>query len=293
MRVPSPRAGPRARWPATSSTGRRTSPDKSETCRASTAPPWRTDEPRTAKGQGVRGLVRHALRRFRPADAVPAPGHRCRELLGRGRGGRADGQRPRRPADDGRHRGGGRLPRTAAAAARHGPCVECYRSGEPVHVTDLASERRWPEFTPTALEFGYRSLHTVPLRLHERVLGALNVFRREAGDLSDADEQVAQAMADVATLALLHWSREPTGEEEVVTRVQSALAAKVMLETAKGMVAQYAGVSIAEASRMLRAYALRHRVRPSDTALALTTRTLDLADVTAPVDEDAPDAPAR
>ncbi|MET7765986.1 GAF and ANTAR domain-containing protein [Streptomyces sp. NPDC005393] len=161
-----------------------------------------------------------------------------------------------------------------------GPCVDCYRSGEAVGVCDISREEaRWPAFVPPALEAGYRSLHTVPLRLHERVIGAVNLFRHDMGELPHDDEQVAQALADVAALALMHWSREPTNNDEVVTQVQSALAAKAILETAKGMVAQHASVSIEEATRHLRAYSERHRIRLTDTAQALTHGTLDLTAV--------------
>jgi transcriptional regulator with GAF, ATPase, and Fis domain len=166
-----------------------------------------------------------------------------------------------------------------------GPCVDCYRSGEPTGTPDISlAADRWPEFVPSALKMGYRSVHTVPLRLHDRVLGALNIFSRETGDMAGDDEQLAQAMADVAALALMHWSAEPAGETEIVTRVRSALAAKAVLETAKGMVAQYADVSIAEATRMLRAYARRRHTGLASVAQDLTSRRLDLAAVTAPTD---------
>ncbi|WP_346166470.1 GAF and ANTAR domain-containing protein [Streptomyces javensis] len=161
-----------------------------------------------------------------------------------------------------------------------GPCVDSFHSGQAMKARDLSREEaRWPAFVRPALKAGYHSLLTVPLRLHERVIGAVNLFRHGVGELSSDEEQVAQALADVAALALMHWAKEPTGNDELVTRVQSALAAKAVLETAKGMVAQHAGVSIGEAARRLRAYAERHQVRLTETAQALTSRTLDLTAV--------------
>ena len=82
----------------------------------------------------------------------------------------------------------------------------------------------------------------------------------------------------------MHWSRDPVRTEEVVSRVQGAIADKTVLEIAKGMVAQYTGVSIAEAARMLRTYAQRHEVRLTDTAQGLVGRSLDLSAITGPAD---------
>lgn len=157
-----------------------------------------------------------------------------------------------------------------------GPCMDCYRSGDAFGVADFASqEERWPKLVPRALEAGYRSIHTVPLRVRERVIGAVNLFRTRTGLLSRDDAELAQALADVAALALMHWSNEPTRGEDVITRAQSTIAAKATLEMAKGMIAKYADVSIAGAAALLHAYAGRHGARLSDTAQALTSRALD------------------
>jgi transcriptional regulator with GAF, ATPase, and Fis domain len=161
-----------------------------------------------------------------------------------------------------------------------GPCMDCWRDGVPVLATDLEREKeRWPELVPFALAFGYRSLYTAPLRLQDRVVGAINLFRAETGPPPEADRHLAQALADVATLALMHSSTEAPRPDDVLTRVQGAVSAKTTFEMAKGMLAQFAGVSPGEAAAMLRTYTRLRRVRLTDTVLALVSRALNPQEV--------------
>lgn len=158
-----------------------------------------------------------------------------------------------------------------------GPCVDSYRTGLAVAIPDIAREwERWPQLVSAAAQVGFRSVHTVPLRLHARIIGAVNLFRTPAGDLPDEHRDLAQSLADAAALALVHWSYEPLTPDDILTRVQAAITAKAILETAKGMVAEYAGVSIAEASAVLHDHARRNHTRLTDIAWELTTRTIDL-----------------
>ncbi|MET9291107.1 GAF and ANTAR domain-containing protein [Streptomyces sp. NPDC003077] len=158
-----------------------------------------------------------------------------------------------------------------------GPCVDCYHAGHRVDVDDLTRERdRWPGLAPFALDAGFRAVHALPLRLHERTIGTLGLFRTRPGPLAPEDERLAQALADVAALALLHWSSEPTRPEDILTRTQSAIAVKGTLDIAKGMIAEYARVPVAEAGVILRHYAQSHHVRLADVAEGLVQRTLRL-----------------
>lgn len=164
-----------------------------------------------------------------------------------------------------------------------GPCVECYRTGVPVSVPDLsAAADRWPELVPPALDYGYRSLYTVPLRLQGRALGAVNFFRTRQDTLSADDQRLGQALADISAVALMHWSSEPDRPGDLLTRMQSVIASKAGLEMAKGMVAQHAGVTFAEAAVLLRDYNHRNQARLTDTVLALVGRSLHLDEVAAP-----------
>jgi len=75
--------------------------------------------------------------------------------------------------------------------ADEGPCLDCYRTGEPVTTADLAAEDdRWPRFAPVARHAGFRSVHAVPMRVRQSVIGALNLFNDVPGVLDDVARQV-------------------------------------------------------------------------------------------------------
>jgi len=84
-----------------------------------------------------------------------------------------------------------------------GPCLECFRSGQPVTAADLAdATQRWPRFATAAVQAGFGTVEALPMRLRDQVIGALNLFRAEPGPLGTADLRIGQALADVATIGL-------------------------------------------------------------------------------------------
>lgn len=163
-----------------------------------------------------------------------------------------------------------------------GPCMDCYRTGQARAIPDITAEHeRWPNLVTAMTDAGYRSLHTVPVRLHERTLGALTLLNTHTLDMPRDDLFLAQALTDSAALSLMHWATEPR-YDDVTTRVQSAIAVKATLDIAKGMIAAYHDVSIAQAGRLLADHAARHRTSLADIALALVNRTMELALIPAP-----------
>jgi GAF domain-containing protein len=154
-----------------------------------------------------------------------------------------------------------------------GPCPECYRTGEAVTETDLETTSRWPTFTPEALRVGFRAVNAVPLHLRGQVIGALNLFRNGAGPLPDGDLRTAQALADVATLSILQHRRND--EKELVThQLEGALRSRILIEQAKGMLAERAKLDIDEAFTFLRRYARNHNRHLSDIARETIDGTL-------------------
>lgn len=179
---------------------------------------------------------------------------------------------------------GGNL-HTAAASAEHpwllglfdlqqeqGPCFECYRTAAPVPPRGMAETlRRWPEFGTAAQQAGFASSYTVPLRLREDVIGALQLLAsapEEAAHTAAGDRdgmQVAQALADTATLGILQ-QRTLRQREQLAGQLQSALDSRVVVEQAKGVLAERCGVSVDEGFTMLRGYARSHSARLSQVA---------------------------
>ncbi len=157
-----------------------------------------------------------------------------------------------------------------------GPCHDCCRTGVPVSVPDLAARRElWPSFAPVALAAGFRATHAVPLRLRGRILGAMNLFLAEPTALSPADRSTAQALADVATIAIVQ-SRAAQDARIVQDQLQEALNSRVAIEQAKGVLAERLGCSVDEAFGRLRTYARRTGRRLSDVAREVSERRLTL-----------------
>jgi transcriptional regulator with GAF, ATPase, and Fis domain len=186
-----------------------------------------------------------------------------------------------------------RLVEMMQVSAEAGPCVESFRTGKPVSVPDLSgAPEEWREFRDAATAQGYGSTHAVPLRLRETTIGALNLFRTAAGELSDRDLVTAQAFADVATIGILH--ERALREHAVVTeQLQSALNSRVLIEQAKGVVAQRLGVTIDASFQIIRSYARSHQLGIGEVASRLVARTLILTTDATEVqarDESSPEA---
>jgi hypothetical protein len=154
--------------------------------------------------------------------------------------------------------------------ADEGPCVECYTTGNPVSVADLATHaQRWPRFVPAAIEGGFAAVHAVPMRAAGIVMGALGLFGSRAGELSDADLLVGQTLAHIASVAILQ-EHAPT-PTTVMPQLRSALISRVVVEQAKGFLRETLGVSVEEAFRLLRTYARTHNEHLTDVARRLVT----------------------
>jgi transcriptional regulator with GAF, ATPase, and Fis domain len=147
-----------------------------------------------------------------------------------------------------------------------GPCLDCYRTGSPVSVVDLSADHRWPRFAAAATDHGFSSVHAVPMRLREHTLGALGLFGEAPGSLNAEDLTLAQALADVASVALVQHEF-PVTPESVTVRLQAALNARVQVEQAKGVLAYTGGTSTHAAFDVLRAYA-DERGQPLSTVAA-------------------------
>jgi GAF domain-containing protein len=161
--------------------------------------------------------------------------------------------------------------------ASDGPCLDCWRTGVAVREDRLETARdRWPNFVPAALEAGFRSVYAVPLRLRSERIGALNLFADQTSGLSSGDERLAQAMADVATIGILH-ERYLRQHQALAEQLEVALNSRVALEQAKGVVAQQAGTHMDEAFVLLRSYARHHNLRLSAVASDVIAGNLDAA----------------
>ncbi|AHH95471.1 ANTAR domain-containing protein [Kutzneria albida DSM 43870] len=139
--------------------------------------------------------------------------------------------------------------------SEQGPSVQCYRSGAVVSVADLnMAASRWPRFAQAALAAGFEAVDALPLRLRERTIGALNLFHVRPRTLDLVGMRVAQALADVATISLLQ-ERSGRNDEVLAMRLQQALHSRIVIEQAKGVLAEHLDSDMDTAFAELRRYA--------------------------------------
>ncbi|WP_030313294.1 GAF and ANTAR domain-containing protein [Streptomyces sp. NRRL B-3229] len=134
-----------------------------------------------------------------------------------------------------------------------GPCLDCFHTGITVSVPDLRDEAaRWPLFTAQAQRLGFTAVQALPMRLRDEVVGALNLFHTTPAPISPAATPFAQALADVATISLL---QQRTTERSTLLNEQTALNSRVLIEQAKGKLAERRHTDMERTFTTLRAYA--------------------------------------
>jgi GAF domain-containing protein len=148
-----------------------------------------------------------------------------------------------------------------------GPCLDCFRAGEPVTAADLAADLRWPEFAEAARQAGFQAVQALPMRLRDQVIGALNLFRDAPGAFDAEAVHIGQALADVATISLLH-ERSMRRTDTLNEQLQTALNSRVVIEQAKGKLAERLGIDVDQAFALLRDQARNSNQRLSDVARA-------------------------
>jgi GAF domain-containing protein len=150
-----------------------------------------------------------------------------------------------------------------------GPSTDCLRSGNVVMSADLSAEgERWPGFVAAARPIGVRSVIAIPLRLRERTIGGLSLFDTRPSPMPELDRRVAQALAEAAAIGILQ-QRTMQRSSILVDQLQHALNSRVVIEQAKGVVAERNGVGMDVAFELLRTFARNHNRKLGEVAAAV------------------------
>ena len=155
-----------------------------------------------------------------------------------------------------------------------GPCLDAYRDGVLIVTTAaVEADTRWPVFGSHARKAGLESLAGVPMRLRLERIGALNLFSRRGGGLTAEDQDVAQALADIATIGVLQ-ARAIQDSRIVSAQLQTALESRIAIEQAKGIIAEYLSITVDEAFTTLRSHARTHNRKLTDAARSVVSGAL-------------------
>jgi transcriptional regulator with GAF, ATPase, and Fis domain len=153
-----------------------------------------------------------------------------------------------------------------------GPCLDAFATGVRVTSADLrAGDTPWTRFAPATLDAGFVAVDALPMRLRNQVIGALNLFRAKTGRLSETALRHAEALADIATIGLLQ-ERAIRHQEVITEQLQTALHSRVIIEQAKGLVAERLGVDMEGAFTALRAYARGNNLKLGEVARMVIAR---------------------
>jgi GAF domain-containing protein len=158
-----------------------------------------------------------------------------------------------------------------------GPCLDAFRSGRLVEsgpISGPEARERWPQLTEAAGAAGFGTITAMPMRLRDRILGALNLFRVAPEPLGPDDLAVAQAFANIATISILQ-ARATHDAREVIDQLQRALDTRVVIEQAKGYIAQFSQLTMDEAFNRIRGYARSNHLLLGDVATRIVARELD------------------
>jgi GAF domain-containing protein len=154
-----------------------------------------------------------------------------------------------------------------------GPCLDAFSTGQAVQASAADSRSRWPTFAPQASEVGFKTMCAVPLRVRTDVIGALNLFRGTDDPFTAAEMEIAQAMAEMAAIALIQ-ERALRDRGVLAEQLQAALDSRVIIEQAKGMLAEYLTIPVDNAFQVLRKYARGHNRRLSEVASDVVDRKI-------------------
>ncbi|MGY4856762.1 GAF and ANTAR domain-containing protein [Cryobacterium sp. AP23] len=155
-----------------------------------------------------------------------------------------------------------------------GPCVESVVTGHPVAVPDIdASGPKWPRFRAGALEQGFASMFSVPMRLRTDTIGSLNLFWDRTGGIPAVDAPTVQALADVATIGILQ-ERALRRSDIARQQLQYALNSRVVIEQAKGVVSYTHSANMDDAFTMIRRHARENGIPLAEVAARIVSGDL-------------------
>jgi hypothetical protein len=165
---------------------------------------------------------------------------------------------------------------------REGPALDAFVGGRVVRCPDLR-DAPWPRFAPAAVAAGYGAVHALPMRLRGDVIGGLSLFTPAPGDLDEEQLALAQALARTATTGILA-QRAIHQRDTVIRQLQTALDSRVLIEQAKGVLAERLHITVAEAFTLLRTHARNTSQRIKDIAATVVDSSTDTTEITAEPD---------
>lgn len=160
-----------------------------------------------------------------------------------------------------------------------GPCADSYHTASAIVESDLAAHPgRWPAFAPLARSAGVRGALAVPMRWHTDTIGVLGMLSTRADAFGTHDAALGQCLADMASRCM-YYQQSARSAWTLAGQLQTALDSRVVIEQAKGMLAQRFGLVPDRAFEVLRTYCRTNRLKLTDVCGQIIDSTLDANDI--------------
>ncbi|HVM19591.1 MAG TPA: GAF and ANTAR domain-containing protein [Egibacteraceae bacterium] len=158
---------------------------------------------------------------------------------------------------------------------QQGACIDAIEASQFVAVDDLTVDAPWPEFTPVVLEAGFRAIAGVPITFQGLNIGAVNLYSVGTRMWTTQDRHAGHLIANMAAGYLINHELLRTAQT-LAAQLQHALDSRVIIEQAKGILAERHKVRPDDAFEAIRAFARRNRLKIHELATQIVTGAIDI-----------------
>jgi hypothetical protein len=148
-----------------------------------------------------------------------------------------------------------------------GPCLDVITNGGALYADDLAGDARWPRFGPHATAAGVRTVLALTLP-GNGTHGALNLYARYPQAFGVIDRAKGHLLSALAGLALSSAAAHDDNERRL-DNLQTALATRVLIGQAQGILIERERITPDQAFDILRRASQHLNIKLRDVAQAL------------------------
>ncbi len=136
-------------------------------------------------------------------------------------------------------------------ALGEGPCISAAVEGHIIRSGSLGGEPRWPRFGPRVGRLGVHSALSLPLRLPDAVVGAINVYAHDKHAFDEHAEQLGVLFAAPAAVTVYN-AQALARARRITEQLQTALGSRAVIDQAIGIFISRSGGTAEEAFHALR-----------------------------------------
>ncbi|MFF2346923.1 GAF and ANTAR domain-containing protein [Pseudarthrobacter sp. NPDC058119] len=155
-----------------------------------------------------------------------------------------------------------------------GPCIASLEAMQPMILSDVETDTRWPEYQKVLADNGCRSVLGVPLGLDANQAAALNFFAAEADVFAPNVIRTAEGFADLAGRAL-RLALRIADAQNLADDLKAAMANRTTIDLACGVIMAQNRCSQGEAMALLTKASSHRNQKLRDLAAEVLGRVSD------------------